>query len=576
MSAMTAALTLFTGCVEEPSPFNPRLMQQWERAHDSETKTRPLYPLPTTQESRFVPGESEPRAIPLEQRRIVPDGPPVNLTLQEIIHRAVLNNLDIRVAGYDTAIDQTRVMEAEARFDPTMFTNFQFERVNKESPGIFSNFDPNFSSTTRLATFNQSVTSTFQIGIQEDLPVGGQVKLQYQIANQWTRPAQFPVNPFYENELLLQLTQPLLQNFGVEVNRARITISKNNQRVSLMDFRKTVEDQVLQVEKTYWQLVQAQRDVDTQQRLVEESEATTDILFHRQQDNTNAVQIRQGDAATKTRRAQLVRARAHVVDLSDQLKQLMNDPSFPVAGSLVIHPANDDTELPMQFNVQEQIETGLENRLELGQQQVRIDSAEIAMHVAKNNLLPQLNFQGSVTSDGVGRDLYTSFDEQSNFSHIGFAAGFQFQYPLGNRAARAIWARALGQREQAIYSYGSLIDKVILDVKTAAREVETSWNEMAETRAARLANEDTLERFQQQQDVGALPYTPESVQLRLDYQERLALAEQAEHQAMFNYNFAIANLEKAKGTVLRYNNVILEEQQLPFDLMHQSKSWGRK
>ena len=57
--------------------------------------------------------------------------------------------------------------------------------------------------------------------------------------------------------------------------------------------------QVLQIEKSYWQLVQAQRDVDTLERLVEASEETTNILFHRQQDNTNAVQIQQANAATK-------------------------------------------------------------------------------------------------------------------------------------------------------------------------------------------------------------------------------------------------------------------------------------
>src|SRR5258708_37148982 len=112
----------------------------------------------------------------------------------------------------------------------------------------------------------------------------------------------------------------------------------------------------------------------------------------------------------------------------------MNAPSFPVSSAAIINPADDDTELAMQFDLDEQIETGLENRLELGQQQVRIDSAEVAMHVAKNNLLPQLNFQGSITSDGVGREMNSAFDEQANFSHVGFAAGFQFQYPLGNRA----------------------------------------------------------------------------------------------------------------------------------------------
>jgi hypothetical protein len=107
------------------------------------------------------------------------------------------------------------------------------------------------------------------------------------------------------------------------------------------------------------------------------------------------------------------------------------------------------------------------------------------------------------------------------------------------------------------------MEKVALDVKAAAREVEASWRELRYYRNARFGLEKTLMDLQRQQDAGDLPFTSESVQLRLDYQERLAQAEQAEHQAMNDYSFAIATLEKAKGTILRYNNVIMEEEQMP-------------
>ncbi len=576
--AGTAMPTGLTGCAQEPSPFNPRLAQQWERAQDGQTPAAPMYPLPTTQESTYLPDENEPRPKPPGDDN-VPLGPAVKMSLQEIVHRAIINSLDIRVAGYDTAIDQTRVMEAQAKFDPAVFANVNYEQVNKQSPGTFSTFDPVFNDgpppnnpagTRRIANFNRSDTTTLQFGVQQDTPSGAQIKIQEQLQNLWTRPQQTPLNPFYENELVLTVTQPLLQNFGVAVNEARITISRNNQRVSLLDFRKTVEDSVLQIEKTYGQLIQAQRDVLSLERLVAASEDTTGVLFRRKQQDVSAVQIQQANAATATRRATLVRARSQIPKLSDQLKRLMNDPDFPVSGSLVIMPADDQTELPLHFYLDEQIETGLENRLELGQQQVRIDSAEIAMHVAKNNLLPQLNFQGSFTADGVGKGLGSAFAQEGEFSHLGFAAGFQFQYPLGNRAARAIWQRALLQRQQAIDSYRNLIEQVSQEVKDASIELDTSWKEMSATRIARIAAADTLVRFQQQQDAGAQPFTPEFVQLRLDYQERFAAAEQAEHQAIFNYNFAIATLEKAKGTILRYNNVMLEEEQLPFDMMSNS------
>ena len=111
-------------------------------------------------------------------------------------------------------------------------------------------------------------------------------------------------------------------------------------------------------------------------------------------------------------------------------------------------------------------------------------------------------------------------------------------------------------------------------MKTAAADVDTSWEELKAARNARFANEKTLEGLQKQEDA-AIEMTPEFIKLKLDTQDQLTQSEQQEHQAIYNYNFAIATLEKAKGTILRYNNVILEQEQLPFDMLskaHLTKS----
>ena len=72
--------------------------------------------------------------------------------------------------------------------------------------------------------------------------------------------------------------------------------------------------------------------------------------------------------------------------LSDQIKGLMNDPDFPVSGQQLILPADDAIGEQIRFNLEEQINTGMENRLELGQQQLRTANAGVAADVAKNNL----------------------------------------------------------------------------------------------------------------------------------------------------------------------------------------------
>jgi outer membrane protein TolC len=56
---------------------------------------------------------------------------------------------------------------------------------------------------------------------------------------------------------------------------------------------------------------------------------------------------------------------------------------------------------------------------------------------------------------------------------------------------------------------------------------------------------------------------PSFIETKLDAQLRLSTAQQQEITALTNYNLALAKLERAKGTLLRYDNVTLEEEPRP-------------
>ncbi len=77
--------------------------------------------------------------------------------------------------------------------------------------------------------------------MQQNLPSGGQIQLQYQSTYNWFNPQQTQFNPFYESDLTLSVNQPLLRNWGYDVNHAQITINRINQKVDLLEFRKAVE-----------------------------------------------------------------------------------------------------------------------------------------------------------------------------------------------------------------------------------------------------------------------------------------------------------------------------------------------
>jgi outer membrane protein TolC len=556
LTAILAAAVV--GCSSD-IPFDPRAEQRTEREAAREVKPTPLRPLPTTLESSFLP----PR--PGEAPRPKPTTPPatgpslaerqrVRMNLQDVIHRAVLNNLDVKVAGYGPGIEASRTIEAEARFDPTLFANFNFERRDRTLA---------FNTATSSNGVDQEKIITYQSGVRQNLESGGQVELRYESIRTNVRQSSggfggVDPNPFTENQLVLQLTQPLLQNFGYEVNRARITIGRNNQRISVLDFRKQLEETTSDIERTYWQLAQAERDLRIAEELLNNTLRTADILLKRLGQDVTRVQISQANASVETRRSALIRAKAQVEQLSNQLKRLMNDPEYPVTGATIILPGDMPIEEPFRFDLADEIATAMQNRFELGQQQLRIDSANIASNVAKNNELPTLNLVGQVGYQGLDEDFSKAFHNQMEFNNLNYQIGLQFEWPIGYRAARAVTRRARYQQMQAIDQYRNLIDQVSLDVKNALLEVDTTWTEMVARRQARFAQADSLAAIEQR-EAGGEALTPTFVNLKLQTQEQLADAARAETEAVANYNIAISRLELAKGTLLRYNNVIMEE-----------------
>ena len=80
--------------------------------------------------------------------------------------------------------------------------------------------------------------------------------------------------------------------------------------------------------------------------------------------------------------------------------------------------------------------------------------------------------------------------------------------------------------------------------------------------APKYAAADALRAVQVREDAGEA-LTPEFVDLKLRQQELLAQSQRDEAAAISNYNIALSVLEKSKGTLLKYNNVVMQEASLP-------------
>lgn len=555
VSGLLLGLVIVAGCgIKEPPPFDPRLMQEPERDRAADTPPAPMKPLPTTLEAIPARPEAGPTTYPTTGRAIEA-GPTVRLPLQEVIQRSVANSSEVKVSGYDPAIAETRIIEAEARYDPTFFTNVQYQHLDQKTPG---ESPQNPLVTTQV---QRGDLWTVEPGVKQLLPSGGEASVSYPVDFSYYKPRVYPLNDYWDNTLKFTLTQPLLRDFGYQVNYARIFIARNDERVSVLDFRKTLEENIEKIEEDYWQLAEAQRDVDIQEELLENTRDTADVLFRRFQQggDVSRVQTSQAAAAIRAREAVLITFRQKIRDLSYDIKRRMNDPEFPVAGTEVVLPASDAIQDKVEFDPKELIDTAMENRLELGQQQIRVTSAGIAMDVAKNGLYPKLDAKLAFGVQSLDQSEWGSFHGQTTSGHFNYQLGLALEIPIGNREARSIYRRAQLQRMQAIEQYHNIVSQVSEDVSQAYNEVISSWDLIGSRRAARFLAGDELEALQQQQDAGE-KLTPTFVQLKLDAQDRLAQAQRDEATAISQYNIAISHLERSKGTLLRYNNVVMAEE----------------
>ena len=463
----------------------------------------------------------------------------LRLTLQDVLRRALETNYAIQVVRYNPAIETTRIVEAEAAFDAILFTNITKNKIDRPSG--------NQLTATNLDLF------TSNYGVRKVLPTGMSVSGSYQLNRTKSATSFQTVNPEYTSNFVFEMRQPLLRNFGIDFNRSIILLAKNDRLIGDQTFRRQVRDTLRQVEEFYWRLVFARRDVVISARLLSEYETIYDYLVARQAFDITPVQISATKANLEQTKAEFVRRRAAVFDAEDRLTAAMNSQDVDLADDIEIIP--DDLPQLHRFEVDRlaEVQTALDNRSEIKEQELRVDNAKILVGRAKNGELPRFDLTFRSTSDGLGTNADSSFDELTRGHFIEYFIGVEFEMPIGNRGPRAAHQRSKLQHDQAVATLRKIFEDVILDVNLTTRAMTTAYDQIGpsfEAAEARVKEVDSIVARAERKDINTL-------NSELGARQSLAQARRAMILSMVEYNIAIIDLERAKGTLLTYNNVII-------------------
>ncbi len=471
----------------------------------------------------------------------------VRLSLQEAVAIAVKNNLDIQIAQMSPAISQARIQQAEAVFDATFFTNLNYSNLDTPQPlGSFSS----------LSGDTQSETIELSTGIRKPMISGGQITVQTDLNRNYSDPTVYNVKKYYDADVLVRLEQPLLRNFGSDINRSNIVLAQNERLAETQQLKRQLLQVVADVESGYWNVFFAMQQLRVRVRLLERSTNDRDRLIERRAYDASPVEITEANSFVELHRADVIRARSAVRTASDQLKQLLNSPDLPVAEETLIIPSDAPADAPITFSLLDLVTQALRERPEMKIALLDIKDASVRQRVADNARLPLLNVAAAAQFNGMSTDDASgAYSVVDDLDYIDYLLGAQFEMPIGNRAAEALYRRRQLESKSLALAYQRQAQQVVQEVKNALRNVQTSYELIGATRAARRAAADSLRAIEVQEASG-VALTPQFlINQKLSTQERLADAEVQEAQALADYHNAIATLYQSTGTLLQRNNI---------------------
>ena len=499
-----------------------------------------LKPAPTPE---GIPSEVEIVTDPNTGRKII------KLTIEQAIERALANSPEIRVVSFDPSIAKQDITKAAAEFDVTAFGRMNYEQ--DDNP-VSSFFQP-----------GQSDVRLLESGIKQKGITGSEWSLSYALSRSWDDlPSRTPPTR-YEPILAFQIKQPLLRDAWQQTNLAGVNIARLNHEIAVLGFRQKAEDISIEAISAYWRLLQARRDFEILQKLLQRTLETLKKVLGRREIDATDVQIKQMEASAKAREAVLLQASKRVIDTQDALVRLMADPQVSMLDEVEIVPATTPSTMAEEIkqfptrDKQRQAEIlglAMKKNPIMQQARVAITIADINIRVAENQEMARLDLIASSRIQGLDSSQGRAQDNFNSGDYASYAVGLSLEYPLGNRQREAELLKRRIERRKAISTLQNLADQVAIQAKERIRMVETNHAEIRIQEEAAQAARIQLQAIEDSEPIRER-LTPEFLLVKLQAQGALADAQMAEIRAVAEFNISLAELAQTTGTVLELRQV---------------------
>ena len=417
-------------------------------------------------------------------------------------------------------------------------------------------------------------TGSSAIEFLQAFPSGTSVSFQFNNSRQTNNSPFFFLSPSNNSTFRFSFQQQLLAGFGFGPNLRYLRIASNNKRISDIAFKDQVIATVTQIENIYWDLVSAYEQTRVNEQSFSFAQQTLENAKKQLQlESVPTMEVLRAEAEVSKRDQELTVARTNL-QLQETLMKNAVTKSLddPVLEAMPVVPTDEQIQpAPIEAvkSIRDLIADAQHNRPDLAESDIDLVNRQISRRAARNALLPSLSLVGFYGGTGLAGPLNPLCTDCTSSVPVDFAGalrnafnnsspdyyiGLNLSIPIRNRVAKADQYRSELEYRQAELRSEQLKKQVRIEVRNAQYALDQTGARVEAARKARDLAQRTFDITKKEQELGS-----GSSYQTLSAQRDLALAELDLVGAMTTYQKAKVELDRATGTTLEHNGILIQD-----------------
>lgn len=500
------------------------------------------------------------RPLPSSERVGVDLTNQMSLSLEEAVELALKNNNDIEASRTLVKIAEFSFKSSDAVYDPRFFSNSSYENLTNPVASIIG------GAVGDSVTIQRLNNSAGLSGLTRKH--GASYTASFNSIISTTTNTNVTLNPQYPLNFSLTYTQPLFRGRKFDLNRRNIEIARKNLGLTDSQFRQRAIDVISNVERAYWDLVFALRNLQVQIDAVKQAKTQLESNQRMVEKGVTApIDIVAATAQITTFEQSVYSAQEDVTQAENTLKTLMLPDRTDATWSRPLTPVSQVTLDPPRIPLEFAITDALKNRPEMSQFAVNAEVNKIDEKFFRDQAKPQIDLVGTYTTQGLSGaptdrpappslqgSYFNSLAHLLKQDYPTYNVGVVISLPWKNKAAEANIGRVLAEGE-LIKNQKAQAEQIIeAQVRNTLQSLKSAEARLNAAIAARASAEQLYESEERLFRGGVTTFF--LVQQR---QTELLVARSRELQAQTDLNKAISAFQQATGNTLTVNNITVAE-----------------